>query len=39
MLDASIATTAAPPIDVKVLYAKIGQLTLESDCEEALSVG
>jgi transposase-like protein len=38
VFDAGNATPAAPPIDVKVLHAKIGQLTLENDfLESALS--
>jgi transposase-like protein len=31
VFDAGTAAPAAPPIDVKVLHAKIGQLTLEND--------
>ena len=38
VFDVGSAATAAPPIDVKVLHAKIGQLTLENDfLEGALS--
>ncbi|SIT48882.1 transposase [Paraburkholderia piptadeniae] len=38
VFDAGNAPPAAPPIDVKVLHAKIGQLTLENDfLESALS--
>ena len=38
MFEAGNAVPAAPPIDVKVLHAKIGQLTLENDfLEGALS--
>ncbi|AJZ56512.1 transposase family protein [Paraburkholderia fungorum] len=38
VFDAGSAATAAPPIGVKVLHAKIGQLTLENDfLESALS--
>jgi transposase len=31
VFDAGKASSGAPPIDVKVLHAKIGQLTLEND--------
>ena len=31
VFDAGKASSVAPPIDVKVLHAKIGQLTLEND--------
>jgi transposase-like protein len=31
LFDVSAAKTAEPPVDVKSLYAKIGQLTLEND--------
>ena len=31
VFEAGNAVPAAPPIDVKVLHAKIGQLTLEND--------
>ncbi|MGF6653179.1 hypothetical protein OKW34_003768 [Paraburkholderia youngii] len=38
MFDAGNSAPAAPPVDVKVLHAKIGQLTLENDfLESALS--
>ena len=38
VFDAGKASSVAPPIDVKVLHAKIGQLTLENDfLEGALS--
>ncbi len=38
MFEASNAAPAASPVDVKVLHAKIGQLTLENDfLESALS--
>ena len=38
VFEAGNAVPAAPPIDVKVLHAKIGQLTLENDfLEGALS--
>jgi hypothetical protein len=31
VFEAGNAVPAAPPVDVKVLHAKIGQLTLEND--------
>jgi transposase len=38
VFDAGKASSVAPPVDVKVLHAKIGQLTLENDfLESALS--
>ncbi|MGF6788244.1 transposase [Paraburkholderia sp. 35.1] len=38
VFEAGNAASAAPPVDVKVLHAKIGQLTLENDfLESALS--
>ncbi|MGF6408490.1 transposase [Paraburkholderia sp. MM5482-R2] len=39
VFEAGNAVSAAPPVDVKVLHAKIGQLTLESDASALSKAG